>query len=206
MDFYVAKAVANLPASARPGRPGQSQAPRSRARQSPLRADPRRPRPAPAARPSKPANAVSALRFGDPRVMALFQAITGFTHLPRGFRNRDLRPQVEALLGRPYIRRADDLRPAAPAPQRADPSHPEDASLYRDQLRPQGRVLLQQALSPHPPAPVERPAPRRPTTCPGRCAPPSTNSTPKSRNFTRRPLLLPEKLASTVTMSPLEDV
>jgi hypothetical protein len=45
---------------------------------------------------------VSALRFGDPRVMALCQAITGFAHLPRGFRNRDLRPQVEALLGRPY--------------------------------------------------------------------------------------------------------
>ncbi len=45
---------------------------------------------------------VSALRFGDPRVMALFQAITGFTHLPRGFRNRDLRPQVEALLGHAY--------------------------------------------------------------------------------------------------------
>ena len=44
----------------------------------------------------------SALRFGDPRVMALFQALTGFTHLPRGFRNRDLRPQVEALLGHPY--------------------------------------------------------------------------------------------------------
>ena len=44
----------------------------------------------------------SALRFGDARVMALFQAITGFTHLPHGFRNRDLRPQVEALLGRPY--------------------------------------------------------------------------------------------------------
>jgi hypothetical protein len=45
---------------------------------------------------------VSALRFGDPRVMALLQAITGFTHLPHGFRNRDLRPQVEALFGRPY--------------------------------------------------------------------------------------------------------
>jgi hypothetical protein len=45
---------------------------------------------------------VSALRFGDPRVMALLQAITGFTHLPRGFRNRELRPHVEALLGRPY--------------------------------------------------------------------------------------------------------
>jgi hypothetical protein len=34
--------------------------------------------------------------------MALLQAITGFTHLPRGFRNRELRPHVEALLGRPY--------------------------------------------------------------------------------------------------------
>ena len=45
---------------------------------------------------------VSALRFGDPRVMALFQALCAFTHLPRGFRNRDLRPHVEALLGRPY--------------------------------------------------------------------------------------------------------
>jgi hypothetical protein len=45
---------------------------------------------------------VSALRFGDPRVMALRQAITGFAHLPRGFRNRDLRPRVEALLGHPY--------------------------------------------------------------------------------------------------------
>jgi hypothetical protein len=45
---------------------------------------------------------VSALRFGDPRVMALLQAITGFIHLPRGFRNRDLRPHIEALLGRPY--------------------------------------------------------------------------------------------------------
>ncbi len=45
---------------------------------------------------------VSAFRFGDPRVMALFQALCAFTHLPRGFRNRDLRPDVEALLGRPY--------------------------------------------------------------------------------------------------------
>lgn len=45
---------------------------------------------------------VSALRFGDPRIMALLQAITGFAHLPRGFHNRDLRPHVEALLGRPY--------------------------------------------------------------------------------------------------------
>ena len=47
---------------------------------------------------------VSALRFGDPRVMALMQAIAGFSHLPHGFRNRDLRPQVQALLGRSYSR------------------------------------------------------------------------------------------------------
>lgn len=45
---------------------------------------------------------VSALRFSDPRVMALLRAILGFTHLPHGFRNRDIRPQVEALWGRPY--------------------------------------------------------------------------------------------------------
>ena len=44
----------------------------------------------------------SALRFADPRVMALCQAITGFAHLPRGFHNRDLRRPIEALLGRPY--------------------------------------------------------------------------------------------------------
>jgi hypothetical protein len=44
---------------------------------------------------------VSALRFADPQVIALFQAITAFTHLPRGFRNRDPRPYVAALLVRP---------------------------------------------------------------------------------------------------------
>ena len=40
----------------------------------------------------------SALRFGDPRVMALLHALTLFGHLPRGFRNRDLRAHVAALL------------------------------------------------------------------------------------------------------------
>lgn len=39
------------------------------------------------------------LRFGDPRVMALLQALCGFVHLPHGFRNRDLRPKVATLLG-----------------------------------------------------------------------------------------------------------
>ena len=48
-------------------------------------------------------NGRAALRFGDPRVMALFHAITGFTpsaaRLPQP---RPLRPRVAALLGPPY--------------------------------------------------------------------------------------------------------
>jgi hypothetical protein len=43
---------------------------------------------------------VSALRFGDPRVHALLQAISHFAVVPEGFQNRDLRPRVAALLGR----------------------------------------------------------------------------------------------------------
>jgi hypothetical protein len=43
---------------------------------------------------------IPALRFGDPRVMALLQALCRFAQLPAGFRNRDLRPHVAALLGR----------------------------------------------------------------------------------------------------------
>lgn len=46
---------------------------------------------------------VPALRFGDLRVMALLAALCGFFHLPEGFRNRDLRQRVAALLdGREY--------------------------------------------------------------------------------------------------------
>jgi hypothetical protein len=40
-----------------------------------------------------------ALRFGDPRVMALILALCLFTHLINGFRNQDLRRSVAALLG-----------------------------------------------------------------------------------------------------------
>ena len=39
------------------------------------------------------------LQFGQPRVMALFLALTLFQHLIDGFRNRDLRQQVADLLG-----------------------------------------------------------------------------------------------------------
>lgn len=39
------------------------------------------------------------LPFGDPRVMALFAALTLFSHLPDGFTNRSLRTQVAQLVG-----------------------------------------------------------------------------------------------------------
>lgn len=38
------------------------------------------------------------MRFGDPRVMALFAALTLFLHVPNGFRNRDLRIHLADLL------------------------------------------------------------------------------------------------------------
>ena len=41
------------------------------------------------------------LKFGQPRVMALLLALTLFQHLIDGFRNRNLRQQVAALLGVP---------------------------------------------------------------------------------------------------------
>ena len=42
-----------------------------------------------------------ALKFGQPRVMALFLALTLFQHLIDGFHNRDLRQRVADLLGVP---------------------------------------------------------------------------------------------------------
>jgi hypothetical protein len=44
--------------------------------------------------------------------LSVQEALTGFAHLLRGFRNRDLRPRVEALLGQPYstARMTHDLR------------------------------------------------------------------------------------------------
>lgn len=57
-----------------------------------------------------------------PWEVALLQAITAFTHLPRGFRNWDLRRQLEALLGRPLLSRPDDLGLATATSQRTSPS------------------------------------------------------------------------------------
>jgi hypothetical protein len=38
--------------------------------------------------------------LGNPRVLALLQAVCHFAHVPNGFRHRDLRPLVASLLGR----------------------------------------------------------------------------------------------------------
>jgi hypothetical protein len=40
----------------------------------------------------------SALRLGQPRVMAIFNALTSFVHIPHGFTNQTLRTQVADLL------------------------------------------------------------------------------------------------------------
>jgi DNA-binding transcriptional ArsR family regulator len=45
------------------------------------------------------AQRAAALRFGDPRVLALFQVLVLFSLLPAGFRNRDLRERYARLLG-----------------------------------------------------------------------------------------------------------
>jgi hypothetical protein len=148
---------------------------------------------------------VSALRFGDPRVMALLQAITSFTHLPRGFCNRDLRPHVEALLGQRYTaaQMTYDLRRLRlkgvihRIPKTHAIPRPPTASKSRSSIA--NSICASSGLS----GTLSFP---RATSYPGRYALCLPNSTRKSRNFTRRPRLLPEKRASTVTMTPLEDV
>jgi hypothetical protein len=42
---------------------------------------------------------VPGLRLSEPRVLALLQALCAFSHIPLGFRHRELRPQVAQLLG-----------------------------------------------------------------------------------------------------------
>jgi hypothetical protein len=49
----------------------------------------------------------SALTFGDPRAMALLQALCLFVLLPQGFRNAALRAHVAHLMGQPL----DDYTP-----------------------------------------------------------------------------------------------
>ena len=47
----------------------------------------------------------AALRFGDPRVMAVLSALVGFCHVPVGFTNGELVNLVSGLLRQPYTSR-----------------------------------------------------------------------------------------------------
>jgi hypothetical protein len=47
----------------------------------------------------KQAQRAAALRFGDPRVLALFHTLVLFSLLPQGFRHRDLRERYATFLG-----------------------------------------------------------------------------------------------------------
>jgi hypothetical protein len=47
----------------------------------------------------------AALRFGDPRVMAVLSTLVGFCHVAVGFTNRELVDLVGPLLGEPYTGR-----------------------------------------------------------------------------------------------------
>ncbi len=60
----------------------------------------------------EPGRRAPGLRFGDPRVVALFGALSQFRWVVDGFRNKDLRPMVEHHLAGPYGMRqmAYDLR------------------------------------------------------------------------------------------------
>lgn len=137
----------------------------------------------------------SALRFGDPRVMALLQAITGFTHLPQGFRNRDLRPRVEALRARRYTaaQMTYDLRRLRLKGliHRIPDTHRYTARTYGLRSRSFTANSICASCGPS----GTRSCPTA-TTCPDRCARRSINWPPKSTNFTRRPPLSPDKLAS----------
>ena len=59
-----------------------------------------------------------ALRFGDPRVMALVGALTMGIYAVTGFSNRSLRARVAGLLDTPLQRQPDGLRPGPAPPKR----------------------------------------------------------------------------------------
>jgi hypothetical protein len=63
-----------------------------------------------------------ALRFGDPRVMALAGALCAVLVGVVGFTHRSLRAQVAALLGTAYSTGPDELRPDPASPQGPHPT------------------------------------------------------------------------------------
>ena len=105
-----------------------------------------------------------ALRFGDPRVMALAGALCVLVHTVVGFTNRSLCAQVSSLLGGPYTstQATYDLRRLRlkGLVQRLDNRHryvltPEGARLATFYTKLQHRLLQPLLAADKPPAPIE---------------------------------------------------
>ena len=103
-----------------------------------------------------------ALRFGDPRVMALAGALAASVHAVTGqVTNKSLRALVTTQLGAPLHQQPDELRPAPPAPQRPDRTASGPPTLPPHPRRTAFRRVLHQA--PQPPAtPAQPPISRQP--------------------------------------------
>lgn len=105
-----------------------------------------------------------ALRFGDPRAMALAGALCMAIHAVAGVTNRSLRAQVASLLGSPYspAQMTYDLRRLRlkGLVQRRERSHtyiltPEGIRMAIFYTKVYGRVLRPLLAADHPPAPLE---------------------------------------------------
>lgn len=83
----------------------------------------------------------AALRFGDPRVLAILAVLVLFRLLPNGFTNRDMREHVSASLGRDFSsgQMTYDLRRLRL--HGAHPTDPEDASIPSHRKRYAGGAL-----------------------------------------------------------------
>ena len=105
-----------------------------------------------------------ALRFGDPRVMALAGALCAAVHTIAGFTNRSLRARVAGLLGEDYSasQMSYDLRrlrrkhssPVSPAPTPGH-SHPTGHASPSSTARSTTASLTPLCAADHPPAPIE---------------------------------------------------
>ena len=110
---------------------------------------------------------IPGLRFGDPRVHALLQALLIHRLLPRGFTNRELRTLIAPLLGknpRGHHRREDDVRPAPPPRTRPHRPHPAHPPLPGHRHRPARRAAVHprpRPPAPPRPGPAHRPQPAR---------------------------------------------
>ena len=109
-----------------------------------------------------------ALRFGDPRVMAL--AGRPLLHPAGSHRHHQQEPARldDRAARRPLHRRSDDLRPAAAPPGRADlPDRAHQPVRAHPRRHPVRRLLHQAAQPPAPPPHGRRPATGTPRAPPG---------------------------------------